>query len=335
MTTSETKSGDTCTLERRLDALDRLLLGILPRSERIAIVGQVETRARELVTAGSDVAAGFEADSADEVLAEAVTRRAAISGTKRRSRLALSSGILGIAALALLFAMPITYLFVMMIGDELGEWVSYSLLAIHVLVVALGGLVALAMGIAGLVSLARRKGRLVGHGWAITGLCTAPLPTLVGGLLVLVTAVSLFAVQSVTVPSPVITASGYSEPSTNYQSCTSDPGVAAPAEWTPNNPLPLPVSAAPTRYGSTQECPVCPPAAYPTFNSYGPTPLSIPGEVSSAVPAKPVSSAADTATATQRGAALPSGTSPNVAAPVPVPAAPPASPSVPAANPIR
>jgi hypothetical protein len=237
------------TIEQRLDALDRALLGVLPRSERLAIVSQVESRARELGSTGSA------AESAEEL----VSSREALPASKRRSRLALSSGILGIVALVLLFAMPITYLLVMTVGEELGEFVSMGLLSIHVLVVAVGGLVAIIMGIAGLVSLSRRKGRLSGHGWAITGLCTAPLPTFVGGLLVLVTSLSLFAVQSVTVEGApgVATASASFPispvpPATYCEPCTSSPYGPAPA-MPANSPLPLRLGTAAGSYCAPQD----------------------------------------------------------------------------------
>ena len=237
------------TIEQRLDALDRALLGILPRTERLAIVSQVESRARELGSTGSA------AESAEEL----VSSREALPASKRRSRLALSSGILGIVALVLLFAMPITYLLVMTVGEELGEFVSMGLLSIHVLVVAVGGLVAIVMGIVGLVSLSRRKGRLSGHGWAITGLCTAPLPTFVGGLLVLVTSLSLFAVQSVTVEGApgVVTASANSPlpslpPATYCEPSTSSPYGPAPA-MPANSPLPLRLGTAAGSYCAPQD----------------------------------------------------------------------------------
>lgn len=168
-------------LDQRLDALDRILLGLLPRTERIAFVAQVEVRISELADAipALESSAAGESSTLPDLAALSASPRAA----KRRSRLALSSGILGIVALVMLFAMPITYVIVSIIGESMGELVAYSLLIIHVLTVAVGGLVAIVMGITGLVRLARRKGRMVGHGWAITALCTAPLPTLVGGLL--------------------------------------------------------------------------------------------------------------------------------------------------------
>lgn len=324
MTTADTSSSASpkLAIEQRLDALDRTLLGLLPRSERLEFVAKVETRVREL---GSDALGDLSpAEAATEVYA-----RTASATSKRRSRLALSSGILGIIALAMLFAMPITYIFVATIGEGLGEFVSISLLSIHVLTVAIGGLAALIMGIAGLVSLARRKGRLVGHGWAITGLCTAPLPTLIGGLMVLVTSLSLFAVQAVSVQgSPVVTASGYVP--------AVPAGYGEPTTWTPSGPSPYASSpsgaALPMPTNLPLPLPPGAPSSFPANNSLQPqscpapslgqpeSPFIIPGELSSyeaapacatpptrlsaapAAPAKPAAIPASAATTTPSSA---------------------------------
>lgn len=283
MMTADTKpnAAGPHLMELRLDALDRALLGILPRSERLALVTQVETRVRELTDSNPAIASSSEIAMESEINAGAVSRRAPSGSPKRRSRLALSSGILGIVALVMLFAMPITYVLVSMIGEDLGEFVVISLLSIHVLVVAVGGLVALVMGIAGLVSLSRRKGLLVGHGWAITGLCAAPLPTLVGGLLVLVTSLSLVAVQSVSVepsssPPQVVLSSSYSpSPAASSGSsagayCPSIP--AMPASFS----VPLPLSAAPTFCAPPDQGPqLCPaPGSEPSTAGYQPAELT-------------------------------------------------------------
>jgi hypothetical protein len=185
--------------DERLDSIDRALLGLLPRSERLTFVAQVETRLRELAEVDGELGAALQPRTESGHCSDAVSRRPAPSLSRRVSRLAVSSGIFGIVALVLLFAMPATYFLVAFLGEELDETILVSLLGIHVLAVAIGGMVSLAMGTAGLISLARNKGKLKGHGWAITGLCTAPLPSFVGGLLVLVACVSLVAAQEITV----------------------------------------------------------------------------------------------------------------------------------------
>jgi hypothetical protein len=286
MSTADTKSSSSeHVIEQRLDALDRALLGLLPRSERLAMVAQVESRVRELTSSDPDAQSISATAAETDVVAGAVSRRASTAGPKRRSRLALSSGILGITALTMLFAMPITYLFVMTIGEELGEMVSISLLSIHVLAVAVGGLVALVMGISGLVSLARRKGQMVGHGWAITGLCTAPLPMVIGGMMVLVTGLSLFAVQSISVqsgtPVNVVSSSSSYYPSP----ATCGPPVAAncaPASATPSG-LPVPLCAAPTFCAPGNDCP---PSLPPSTRELAPTGYAAPDEFQK-VPAQP------------------------------------------------
>ena len=260
-------------LDQRLDALDRVLLGLLPRTERLALVAQVETRISELADAIPAVEPG--ADVAGESCTpDLVARSGAPRGARRRSRIALSSGILGIVALVMLFLMPITYVIVSMIGESLGEFVAYALLIMHVLTVAVGGLAALAMGIMGLVRLARRKGRVVGYGWAITGLCTSPLPTLVGGLLAItflglsfgsdgatynsqptMVSSSPYAPNSITpveLPMPVSPAGYPCYPSNDY--CAPCDGIACPT-----SPQPLPRTA--TRPGAKPVWPNAPAAA--------------------------------------------------------------------------
>jgi hypothetical protein len=168
----------TDVIEQRLDALDRVLLGLLSRSERLSLVADVEARVR-----GSDEAPAFDETSipSSAELPAAEASRARHGLRLRRSALALTAGVLGIVALVLLFALPITYLVIVALGEALGELATYVLLSGNVLVVALGGAAAVVMGIIALVRLSRRHGR-TGRGWAVTALCTGPLPALVGGL---------------------------------------------------------------------------------------------------------------------------------------------------------
>jgi hypothetical protein len=328
MTTTDSKPSAAAQpfMEQRLDALDRALLGILPRSERLAFVGQVETRVREL-TDGNTTAESIAASAMEpEVTSGAVSRRGAAATPKRRSGLALSSGILGIVALVMLFAMPITYLFVATIGEELGDFVGVTLLGIHVLTVAIGGLAALSLGIAGLIRLARRKGQLVGHGWAITGLCTAPLPTLIGGLLVLVTSLSLVAVQTVSVepakapPQVAFSPANTPIPPTSYGSSAGIYYPAIPTMPPANNPLSLPVSAAPTFCAPGNDCPQSLP---PSTRNLAPTVYAAPDEFQS-VPTQPAHRQPGAPTAQLLQAApAPSVAPPSPGVPAPLTAEPP------------
>jgi hypothetical protein len=232
------------------------LLGLLPRSERLEFVASLQARLEsqpaESITVAEDVSA---------VAAEprASTRR-------RRSAMALTAGVLGIVALVLLFALPLTYLIVVATGEALGEMVAYALLAANVLIVALGGGAAVVLGIVALARLGRRRGQL-GHGWAITGLCTGPLPALVGGLATIVVVFPLMAEladsgNSFPVPSAVgyVSASGDAPVAVPVQVVANSPYAAAPASpW--SSPAPLPPSApssdgtAPTLSPVTSDAP--------------------------------------------------------------------------------
>jgi hypothetical protein len=178
-------------IDQRLDAIDRALMGALPRSERLAMVAQVEVRLLELAAANpSDAANGQvlsnllpSAESAPLVSSSGGMTR---SMGRKRSGLALGAGVLGTAGLVLLFGTPLVYVFVAIIADALGEVFAISLLGAHTVAIALGGSAAVALGIAAIVSLGRQKGKLVGYGWAITGLCAGSLPMLVGVLMILI-----------------------------------------------------------------------------------------------------------------------------------------------------
>ncbi len=188
-------------IEQRLDTIDQALLGLLPRQDRLATVAQVEIRIYELVAANAAFAANLQAPAKGPILSDSAISRPArqtpafgphpqffgmvASGwtpptQKRWSRLAISAGVLGILALALLLATPVTYFTVEMLSEALGEIVAIGILGAHAVALAFAGVAAAGLGIAALVSLRRHREHLVGHGWAIAGLCTGPLPILLG-----------------------------------------------------------------------------------------------------------------------------------------------------------
>jgi hypothetical protein len=275
-TTNAMPTGEMQQLvDQRLDAIDRALLGLLPRQERLSIVGQVETRLRELAVAGPAVDADQQLPLERHVADAAHFGAPGESRSRRhQSRLALSSGVLGIVALALLFALPLTYLVLGSIGmfDEAAE----ILLGAHVVAVALGGTLAVALSIAGLVSLQRSRGRMAGHGWAITGLSTGPLPMFVGGLLVLVATLQIAAEpvsQVVTATAPV-TVSGPSYSSGYPTSLPPEPVCYAPANAS------VPPMACPGPIYAAESTPVM---VEP--------PLAPPGPVEPAVPPQPAGDA--------------------------------------------
>jgi hypothetical protein len=263
-TTSTAPRGDIHQLiDQRLDAIDRTLLGLIPRQDRLSIVTQVETRLRELAEANranaiephepihSEHATLPDArfDSAAQGPSLSLHPRRSANGTRvrparrKRSRLALSSGVLGIVALALLFALPISYLVVSYVGVL--DLATTAILGTHVAAVALGGTLAVVLSIAGLVSLQRSQRKMAGHGWAITGLSTGPLPMFVGGLIVLVVGLQLLAAERGNVAQVTTTSMPITVPAPSYYS--SAPPCASPMPTGPTPYMPA-TCAAPEGY---------------------------------------------------------------------------------------
>jgi hypothetical protein len=163
--------------------------------------------------------------------------------------MALSAGILGIVALVLLLATPFIYGLLMVLDGAVSESMLFAVLGIHVGAVALGGALAVVLGMIALVRLSRRRGAWVGHGWAITGLCTGPMPLLLGGL------VTLIAVGQLTSQStpPVVDATMVNSPAgcAPYGSpapYSSSPSYCLPPALpsaSPMSTLPAPATAVP------------------------------------------------------------------------------------------
>jgi len=218
MSTANTPAQTTVQhfIEQRLDAIDQALLGMLPRHERLAVVAQLETRLRDQAAMNPAIAAGLGElrrgpglpDSALSSLSAATpaflphpqpfatSAGGWIPATpKRRSWIAVSAGILGIVALVLMFATPITFFIVEMFAEVLGEFGAYALLGTHTFMVGIGGMAAIGLGICALLILRRKREQLAGHGWAIAGLCTGSLPMLTGCAALLFTALQLGALQ--------------------------------------------------------------------------------------------------------------------------------------------
>lgn len=166
-------------IDQRLDALDRALLGLVPRQERIDLVAGIESKLR---------AAGESKPPADEAAASPpeeisfllATDRRSSRPLRKRSRLALSSGILGIIAMGLLILFPLTYVLVATSAGMIGEIPAIALLVFNVLAVAGAGTVSGLMALLAIVRLSKSSSKKRGFGWAITGLCTAPTPMLCG-----------------------------------------------------------------------------------------------------------------------------------------------------------
>lgn len=237
------------TIDQRLDALDRALLGLLPRSERLEFVAGVQARLEAQPAESVAAMQDGTATACELTTASSVSRR------RRRSTLALTAGVLGIGALALLFALPVTYLIVAATAEAIGELASYTLLSANVLAVALGGSAAVVLGIVALVRLGRQRGQR-GHGWAITGLCTGPLPALAGGLGLITFVLPLMAelADSGNGTVPCATGACYLSPPSDappsgmpVQVVSNSPYAPAPSQ--PWAPAPLTPSASLPTYG--------------------------------------------------------------------------------------
>ncbi|HVX12575.1 MAG TPA: hypothetical protein VHC22_15445 [Pirellulales bacterium] len=240
-------------IDLRLDAVDRALLGLLPRGERMELVAKVESRLRELAPAVVAAEANGTPAPGDASIDSALASPAPRSGSaaawttlrrrRPRSRLAVASGVLGIVALALLVMLPIVYLFLGMLDSD--ESILIAVLGTHLSSLALGGLLSVVLGVVALVVINRRDGQLVGHGWAITGLCTAPMPMLIGGLAMLVLGSELLGSQVVTVEA---TTSTVPPPTLSYP---------VPVEAAQGMPVaaPAPPCVAPQGYSPYAACP--------------------------------------------------------------------------------
>lgn len=243
-------------LDRRLDLIDQALLGLLPRQERQEIIAQVEARVKSLQIAGTPMDAELPLPNrAGETVTSASK---GVTGHSKLSTLALLGGILGIGALVLLFAMPLTYIAAAFLGEAFGETGVIAALGSHVLLIAIGGLVAVTLGFTSLIRVSRNSEKLRGRGWAITALCTGSMPMFLGGMLALMTSVSVFAtanVATVTNAPPAQTSSIVGPALPLPQNCSDN--VCRPVEW---QAVPMVAPANPSSH------------ALPTIMPVGPTP---------------------------------------------------------------
>ncbi len=180
-------------IDTRLDTIDRMLLGRVPRADRLAIVKDVEAQIHEqLQERGEDelgredalaVLARLDPPEAylpDEEESEPVASRITVSprspryaGRRRASRVSMASGIVGICSLVLVFLFPLIYIAAEFLGSLtfliIGGVVSVSLGSI-------GGAVGLTLGIC-----SRPKGAMAVVGMVTGGL--AILLSCIAGLL--------------------------------------------------------------------------------------------------------------------------------------------------------
>jgi hypothetical protein len=332
-------------IHRRLDGIDQMLIGLVPRPERLAIVADLERRIREL--AANDPEYRVDAARTPSVVPPAdvspsstLDRTVTPAQPRRRSKLAFISGISGIVSLIMLVATPVLYvvisLYSEMIEDSGGEMAAAIVLLGQVFLVAFGGFAAVALGIAGAVVVSKHRQQLEGSGWAATGLCTGMMPMLLGGLLCLIVGLptilsfSVANQQPQTVASVDVAGLPYPMPVNNSPPViygpSPTPSYAPPAvPSSPYDPGTAPAFLPPTSNATPPHSNVYPPAlpASPSL----PQPTSVP----KSAPWHPAAPPAAAYPAVMPPAPMPTLTLPPVAAP-PV-AAPPAAASPPAALP--
>jgi hypothetical protein len=277
--------------------MDQALLGLLPRQDRQEIIAQVEARVKALQSAGTLAEAGL---PLPELFPEVASCRSATSARPVRSKLsslALVAGLLGIGALLLTFAMPLTYLLATVLEDLLGEAGIILAFGSHVALIALGGSAAVILGLAALVRLSRQSDRLRGRGWAFAALATGCLPMFVGCMLALMTSVSVVSSSSVAtvVNSPSAPATVVGPAAMPALPCSATPGRCQPlGVWSapsagPVSPM-LPPGALPCADPSVQ------PTSLPSVPMYPPMLPTVPSTPLTAPTLAPATAPAESAT---------------------------------------
>jgi hypothetical protein len=168
-------------IDSRLDTIDRMLLGRLPRQDRLAIVTEAESQIYELLHASDsdeltreDVLAVLarldppEAYIPDEIDGERVSVNRNVATHTGRSvarndaKVGKASGILGLTALALMLLLPVCYVIAVALDSSM---VAIVLYVGNLLATVCASVLALTLG-----AYARKSGP-----WAIVGIVTSLL----------------------------------------------------------------------------------------------------------------------------------------------------------------
>jgi hypothetical protein len=168
-------------IDSRLDTIDRMLLGRLPRQDRLAIVTEAESQIHELLHASDSdeltreevlaVLARLDPPEAyipDEIEDQRVSPRTTIPTRGQRTvstsyyKIGRAAGILGVSALALVLLLPIEYLLAVALNTQVAVEILFlgTLLAMSI-----AGTLGLTFGI-----IARKSGP-----WALVGVVTSSL----------------------------------------------------------------------------------------------------------------------------------------------------------------
>jgi hypothetical protein len=192
VTTAQISDSLQTLIDSRLDTIDRMLLGRIPRQDRLAIVREVESQIYELLQAHDseeltreDVLAVLarldppEAYIPDETESErppvhrTVRTRERSPAVKDESKVGRASGILGLTALAVMLLFPLDYF--LGLAFQLNAAVIF-LFAGNLLLMFTAGVLGLAIGI-----VARKTGL-----WAFVGIVTSSLALLLSLALLVV-----------------------------------------------------------------------------------------------------------------------------------------------------
>lgn len=196
-------------LEYRLELLERMLSGVLPRVQRQSVVQAAEREMRERLARlppGEPTDAQVldilrQCDPPEAGLASLLTDRQAIATgpgstgwvlmlealTVRRARprlrSALWAAVIGGCSLLLILVSPFVYLAVMTLGELFGELGLYVSIASFLILMFITGLAAVGAGLGALWQLRRRRGTHTGYAYATAGLVAGCLPLAFSGLL--------------------------------------------------------------------------------------------------------------------------------------------------------
>jgi hypothetical protein len=182
-------------IDARLDTIDRMLIGRLPRADRLSITRDVELQVHELLqerdteelTREDVIAVLSQLDPPEAYIPEGVTeaggslpvRLAAVGSlqpvrSQPQSRLGKISGMLGILSLVVVVISPVTYLLALLFESEIILFAGFFVV---------GG-VAFVLGLLSLIFAIRAR---LHDAWSVTGLVTACLGLLgavfIGGYL--------------------------------------------------------------------------------------------------------------------------------------------------------
>lgn len=165
MTSVRLGSAAQALIDSRLDTIDRMLLGRVPRPDRLDIAREVEAQIFDLladrggdepdrddvlaVLARLDPPEAYLPDDLDDAAPAARPRIRAVASASRAPsgddpRIARASGILGLVAMALIFLTPAVFLLGELTGSEI---ILIGGMLVTLAFVVFGGVLAIALGI--------------------------------------------------------------------------------------------------------------------------------------------------------------------------------------------